>query len=448
MHRRFLLVLGFLVFVITIILFTQSKPETSYTIIEKLSLFRKIQNESDIHPDVKTVPKNIENIPDIYFESRKRPSQYNKTCAKFPKLFDLKFTSDHWQTQTTTNGTLQLFNAYLDDREIDEKNWFVRIVGLFDQINPNQTFYCQFWMDTVQEPVVVTSEKFVLIWNLSWGRKKGLYLPYLITCPLAKGKIPMSVSLVEFPCDNPTNNLRISYEKVEEEKRKNFVMQKVLDHYAESGKTELVPITLVGGVSNNPFLQNKYLKEKTLERRLQEVIPYNDCLYKHLQEYRYVVLLDTDEIIIPSEGKWAGLLENLRKSHPNKTSYMARNVYFFDHLLPHYFEEFPPYMHMLQHVYRAKNHTKPGAYVKGFHDTVQVLALHNHYPIKCVRRCDAVSINVTWAQLQHYRHDCVKDLKNCDSMKASSVLDTQIWNHAAELVERVQKTLKELNFLD
>ncbi|RZC36354.1 Glyco transf 92 domain containing protein [Asbolus verrucosus] len=224
-------------------------------------------------------------------------------------------------------------------------------------------------------------------------------------------------------------------------------MKRVLDHYSESGKIEVVPITLVGGASNSPFLQNMYLKEKAIERRFQEVVPYNDCLYKHLQEYRYVVILDTDEIIIPSEGKWAGLVENLRKAYSNRTSYMARNVYFLDSYLHDHdwFEGIPTDMHMLQHVYRAKNYTAPGAYMKGFHDTRQVLALHNHYPIGCVKQCNSTNFDVIWAQLQHYRSDCVKDVKNCESMKADAVLDTQIWKYKSELIDAVNRTLTELN---
>ncbi len=33
-----------------------------------------------------------------------------------------------------------------------------------------------------------------------------------------------------------------------------------------------------------------------------------------------------------------------------------------------FFPDIPQYLHMLQHVYRSANYTKPGQYVKCFHD--------------------------------------------------------------------------------
>ena len=67
-------------------------------------------------------------------------------------------------------------------------------------------------------------------------------------------------------------------------------------------------------------------------------------------------------------------------------SFNARNVYFLDDLLhtSHgWFDDIPKYAHMLQHVYRTKNYTKRLQYVKCFHDTEQVVALHNHFPLAC-----------------------------------------------------------------
>lgn len=74
---------------------------------------------------------------------------------------------------------------------------------------------------------------------------------------------------------------------------------------------------------------------------------------------------------MPLEEKtWKGLMDKVVKKaiknpKDEKASYNVRNVYFLDDLLHNHgwFKEIPKYMHMLQHVYRAKNFTKPGKFI-------------------------------------------------------------------------------------
>lgn len=103
---------------------------------------------------------------------------------------------------------------------------------------------------------------------------------------------------------------------------------------------------------------------------------------------------------------------------------------------------------MLQHVYRTKNFTKPGQYVKCFHNTEKVLTLHNHFPLSCLGSgCTSYPIETGDAQLHHYRADCVKTLKkSCEEFRKTSVMDTTIWKFKDPLVSRVSTTLKTLGF--
>jgi len=56
----------------------------------------------------------------------------------------------------------------------------------------------------------------------------------------------------------------------------------VLNHYEQEGKVQVIPLTLPGGQPNVPGFQHLYLTKKTNHKRQNEVIPYNDCLYKNL----------------------------------------------------------------------------------------------------------------------------------------------------------------------
>ena len=135
-----------------------------------------------------------------------------------------------------------------------------------------------------------------------------------------------------------------------------------------------------------------------------------------MYRYKYIALLDTDEVIVPTNhSNWSDLMDEVVKEASDKVSWVFRNVYFFDEMLERkegsYLTDIPHHLHMLQHVYRSEKHTHPGHYIKAFHDPLKVLTLHNHYPLSCLGPCSFHSVPPSVAQLQHYREDCVADLR-------------------------------------
>ena len=323
------------------------------------------------------------------------------------------------------------------------------------------------------------------IWYHKWGNyKPGIFQPYMLACQLPSShwqQVPISVSVVENACDLATNNLRVTYNRLPPGKpKKKFAVcvkgldfpaddisvrlvewietlnvlgadkiflynlevhpnvTKVLEHFAKVGKVDLTPISLPGYQPNIGMLQHLYLKSKLNHKRQNELIPYNDCLYRNMYRYEYVALLDIDEVIMPMRRRnWAQLMDDvveasLKVKNETRASFNFRNVYFMDEMLlahrgvgahdegqdgggsalsgqegpsnSHLFKDIPPYLHMMQHVYRSENYTKPGQYVKCFHNTEKVLILHNHFPLGCLGGvCTSFPVPVNMAQLQHYR---------------------------------------------
>ncbi len=46
----------------------------------------------------------------------------------------------------------------------------------------------------------------------------------------------------------------------------------------------------------------------------EEIITYNDCLYRNLYRFKYLVVVDLDEVIVPRLDKdWHGLLNRLEE---------------------------------------------------------------------------------------------------------------------------------------
>lgn len=452
----------------------------------------------------------VPNLPIRYWQKLHNITpQKNKTCAKFPNLWDISFNNIYWQTLKTSNGTFHLYGAYYDNRTLVAMKPVVRILGMIDRLEPKVNTYCQLWYDNFKEPIFAKVFEYKYVWYHKWGNnKQGIFQPYFISCQVPQGYrqlIPESVSLVENPCDMAVTNLRVIYNQPENGVKKDFAVcvkgldfltedlsvrlvewielvrhlgadkiflyelevhpniTKVLNYYQEKGIVEVTPITLPGYQPNIPGLIHMYLKKKLVNKRQNELIPYNDCLYKNMYKYKYIVIKDVDEVIMP-KGQyilWKDLMDDvyqksLQQKKVERASYNVRNAYFFDSVLSsstvggHNFKDIPQYMHMFQHVHRSKNYTKPGAYIKCFHNPERVLSVHNHFPLACLGgSCSSFSISTEDAQLQHYRADCVKTLKkSCGMYKNFTMMDETILRHKSPVISRVTETLYNLGFFN
>lgn len=465
----------------------------------------RVPTEEELRADAE---RRLPSLPLAYWHRHKDDKgkfYKKKECAPFPSIYELEFHNTYWQTLRASVGVFHLYGAYLDVRNASRIGPAVRILAVHDRIKPTLATHCQLWFEERAAPVVVRNLEYKYVWNGKWGNYRDHVLqPYLLACVLpaeVKHLVPASVSLVESPCDRATNNMRVHYDPppppqpqrefavcvkgldfLHEDLSVRLVewiemirllgadkiffyelqvhpnITKVLDYYEKQGVVTVTPITLPGGQPNLPGLQHMYLKKKTTHKRQMELIPYNDCLYRNMYRYRWLVLLDIDEVIVPLEdGDWSALMRRVlplstpAAGKPPRSSLHASNVYYLDSLAhEHGWErEAPRYLHMLQHVYRTRNFTKPGQYVKAFHSTGRVLALHNHFPLACLGgSCSSYALETQHARLQHYRADCVTALsKACAELRADPVRDPAIWRWRGPLTARADAALAELGFL-
>jgi len=457
---------------------------------------------------VKKLQPQMPNLPLVYWQEKKKkkvPKNYTG-CTKFPDIFDLHFNNKYWQVTETSNGTFYLYGAYLDVRPTNRLGPTVRVLGMINRLEPSVKTFCQLWFSDSLEPVISKVLEYKYIWYKKWGNyKQGLFQPYLLACQLPKthwGKTPASVSIVEDKCDKASNNLRVTYNKpAEGEEKKKFAVcvkgldfpeddlsirltewievlgalgadkiflynlevhpniTKVLDYYSKAGLVDVTPISLPGYQPNLPVLQHMYLKSKLNNKRQNELIPYNDCLYRNLYRYDYIALLDIDEVITPiKHNNWADMMEevvqtSLKVKNETRASWNFRNVYFMDEMLDahehNHFKDIPDYLHMMQHVYRSANYTKPGQYVKCFHNPQKALILHNHFPLGCLGGvCTSYPVDTGLGHLQHYRQDCVNTLKKscANDFKSNSVKDTTIWKVKDTVIQRTNEALQKMGF--
>lgn len=449
--------------------------------------------------DSQRLQHSIFNVP-VAFLNKVENTDMIETCVRIPHIFDIKFNNIYWQTLVTDEGTLQLFGAYFDNRAANFLGPTVRIVGMMDKIRPQVIIYCQIWFGDRKEPVIVKMIEYRLIWKTYWeGVIQDEYLPYLMSCPLPpkyKDAVPTAISLTKKPCGKPNNILRVIYNKAPT--KKDFLMcmptlnfpdrdlavkltewielmlilgvdkiifyelnvhpnmQKVFKYYQERGQVEIIPMTLAGGDPNASRLRTLYFERNFVREYLYNTLVLNDCFYKNMYQYNYIVLSDIDEVIMPTnKTNWKELLEKTiipkAKYRGPIASFFATSVYFLtDMTKPENFEkDIPEYMHMLQHVYRSKKFHERGEYVKGFHNTELVLTLHNHLALTCLGTddsCNNYAMSITDAKVHHYRWHCVRELRHvCETeYKAHTVADRVIWRYKEELTKKVNKTVTDL----
>lgn len=485
-------ILTSLCFVISVSLHLMSAANVTHCVREREEIHDLKPPKVDQKDIFQRIQGDTTNIPAMYWKENEAAikSLENKTCAPLPDITKLSFSNTYWQLLSTSNGTFHLFSAYYDSRKLVDNGPVVRIVAMIDV--PVYTT-CQFRFQGQTHPEFSKVDSYKLMY-FKVPVKKGVLLPYLINCkvPSEHQDVPETVSLVENLCDKATNMLKVVNNVPSSGERKDFAVcvkaldfpdrdmstrlvewmelltqlgvhkvffytfsvhpntEKVLDYYVEKDKASVTPLTLPGNLPNLPHLRNYYQAVEMGSKRKNEVLPYNDCFYKNLYSYKYIAVLDIDEVIIPKKAKtWRELLDENPKGKTHD-GYQFRNAYFLEVLNRENeaLYDIPNYMHMLRNVYRTK-YTKPGYFVKSFNDPERVLTVFNHYPLACLKGpCSVYPVSTDVAQMQHYRVDCVKELHNyCYELRNASTMDTTLWKYKEKLIQQVHMVLEDLDWI-
>ena len=221
---------------------------------------------------------------------------------------------------------------------------------------------------------------------------------------------------------------------------------------------------------------------KIYKNRPHELIPWNDCLYRNLYRYKYVVVLDQDEVIVPmTTDTWKELINVLEQksltiNNDISSTFRFQNVYFMDDMLYSNLKSMkekkgnsknwkkkksedltdiiamPNYTHILRHVFRSdKSLVYDTMHSKSIHNTDYVVSVHSHLAITCLELvCYTSSVEKKIAQLQHYRETCQSPISEelCTNYyKRFTSKDTTIWRYKKLLIDRVSTSLLKLGFI-
>jgi Glycosyltransferase family 92 len=176
-------------------------------------------------------------------------------------------------------------------------------------------------------------------------------LPYFVNCPVPNNvSIPKSVSITSQPCENAENNLKIIDNQPPDGVKKEFaVCTKPLTYNHRNFAIKLIEwihiMRILGAekiyisvrylhpelnkvlaffekqniIEVYPFLENSgvsTIKIDSPEDITLQVVSLNDCFHRNRNLYKYIVIPDTDEVIVPLKAEdmnWHDLLKSINR---------------------------------------------------------------------------------------------------------------------------------------
>lgn len=435
-------------------------------------------------------------IRPVVDEARKVKQYWWRCNLKMPAVV---VTNDWFQ-----NDDLYVYSATYDRRRssLYPHNHAIQILTMsFRSIPIANKVFCNLY-DTVQKQYIVTEGTIREIWQRAWDPRDFFYIPNLISCPVPKNfeqSINLTISLSKMQCKSQKFSAQVRMQPSRKEKSGIAVcvkgldyledmperlvewiemqyitgadtitvytyyvprkMQQVLNYYSKKKSFTVIPINLPGDSPNQVYSRSHFIWRNRQQKRRHELIPYNDCLYRHIDTHKFILMLDIDEIVVPlKHDSWNSMLDNITATFQEKnmktgevTSISIRNVFKFpsDTKLLNSFV--PSYMYTLRNRRKSKKLSKQGEYGKAFINTNTVATVFNHFALHRQHADVAKTLYVEpdLAVKLHYKSKCpVESSKQCEHLTHITVDDTTMDRYAVQLTGRVTKVLSYLEIIE
>ncbi|CAL1277505.1 unnamed protein product [Larinioides sclopetarius] len=258
---------------------------------------------------------------------------------------------DFWQRVPNTKDKFFVYSAYYDDR----RSKWVRVIAaartrLADKV------ICQFTYSDGREPFAVTGINRLIREN--WNLK---YSAYFILCPIKQQNVPVPthVSIIRQGSTEIGNKIVVHDNKKAFKKPEGIAVCIKPLHY-EYNKVknliEFIELNRIMGVSHFVLYNHTVgtevgcILQKYMSEGIVTVLPWqldivsqkeirteglfaalNDCLYRTMYRFQYVLMIDLDEYIIPHKNlSLAILLAHLIKKNPDRTgAFSFQNAFFY-----------------------------------------------------------------------------------------------------------------------
>ena len=212
---------------------------------------------------------------------------------------------------------------------------------------------------------------------------------------------------------------------------------RILEYYSEQGIVELISFTYVLNMATlmmkDPMKSQLQNEDYVLEQGY--LVSINDCYYRLRDRYHFILLVDIDELLVPTnDDSLISLTRRLKANVPEASAYIFPVAW--------HFEEFgestkgdvaiPEYMYMQRHLKRtlvmnpANDQPKAiintdGAVSVNWHGVINIPANHGFLG----------NFNIPWKEygyVHHFRNNCkIKyNEQECDFMNSMTEVDESI----------------------
>lgn len=318
-----------------------------------------------------------------------------------PSNESIKYFNTFWQRLDWRAGRLHILKAHYDER-ISNPNPIVRIIAA-TETHHIPKIYCVMWVDDEMYPKISIA-------TIHYGWLKWLKLPkntkqihtIIVNCPANYGK-PKSISLTTDPCKVLGNNLEIPLNKSEVNNKTSNIavcvrwfiypnhdmsirliewlemvrilgadhvylsdlsihpnMNRVKQFYTSSKFLTWDKYTLPGDQPNDdPITQANYVYNNVPNEILNDQIRLYDCVYQTMNIYKYLIIMDMDELIIPiRHHTWRELLKNIENGFGKSDSYGVKRYYYLDSDTPDnhsMIQNIPKNLYTMRNIYRREH---------------------------------------------------------------------------------------------
>ena len=191
------------------------------------------------------------------------------------------------------------------------------------------------------------------------------------------------------------------------------------------------------------------------EIRLLNNLVLNDCLYRYMHTFRYIMILDPDEVILPRGfSSLPEMISNLSHDHPVIAEYHFMHGFFVTEKSFGAKPDFtkPAYSYFLRYRYRAPFRSDRVYHTKSIFVADRCLRAFNHY---CDlhfeannKKAEEIFVDPNIAYLHHYRDkaqdESFKDFRSVPK-KPNLILDDSILDFEDQLLQRIEVRLELLN---
>ncbi len=426
--------------------------------------------------------------PDIIWDDFKKEGGYEDAmdviqqsshrCENTRRPRDvLHILYDKWHVFRSPLHEVYVYSVFYDERIDNGLFPSLRLLAVARTVKNNT--YCQVWYPSMTQPVVKEAK----LHKNGGGHKlnKTHYEQYYFTCGLDTSyPIPNYVSLVAGPCDKADNYIAI-YVPIRAPFKHDFaicvpVAFNTVNPYR---LTEWLEVNKILGVTEiniyHVAMSNETLRileyyEKTGLVKLHHIpsvphyekgrsgnkigspISLNDCMYRNMYRYKWILFIDFDELIVPRGHKnLRDLLISIDREEKLKyspSSYTFRNVYFWAGCGTS--ARKPDKAYALKYLLREQ----PNKFLyaaKSIIDPRRCISVFNHYcyirfPLRDKKEKWTIDVKTSSATSHHYRelYQGRRSKEKCDFLKKNGTRDDSILRWKKILVKRIDKSRNSL----